>query len=82
MGTITVNVEDKVEKRFREVASTVFGKRKGYLGKALTIAMQTWTEEKRKTAELRAFDMLKTGLNLGGIKYKKRKELHERKSHV
>ena len=78
MATITVNVKDDVEKRFREVASTVFGKRKGYLGEALTAAMRVWTEEKRNTAEVKACDFLNKGFNMGKIKFKKRDELHER----
>ena len=37
--TITVNINEKIENEFREKAALKYGKRKGYLGKAMTEAM-------------------------------------------
>jgi len=78
--TLTVNVEEDVEERFRKIASVIYGKRKGYLGKALTEAMREWEKKKKETdVNARALEMLRKGFNLGGMTYKKRAELHERR---
>ena len=80
MKTITVSVVEDVEERFRRLASVTYGKRKGYLGKAITEAMKKWEKEKMETdVNAKALEMLRKGFNLGGITYKKRAELHERK---
>lgn len=77
--TITVNVEEEVEERFRKIASIAYGKRKGYLGKALTEAMKEWEKKKRTTdVNARALEMLRRGFNMGGLKTKDRSEWHER----
>ncbi len=78
MGTITVSVEDDVEKRFREVAGTVYNGKKGHLGRAITKAMILWTHEEMKTAEVQATNLLKEGFKMGKIKFRERDELHER----
>lgn len=76
--TITVNVEEEVDEEFRKQASLRYGRRKGYLGKALTEAMKEWA--KRKEAADLESQMLK--LLHEGIRMKKwkfdRDELHER----
>ena len=79
MGTITVNVKDDVEREFREVASVAHGDKKGYLGMALTEAMQRWIYEKRqeKIAE-EALKLLETGFDFGKRLYKDRSDLYER----
>ncbi len=77
MGTITVSVNDEVEKKFREAASAKYGKRKGYLGEAVTAAMQTWVKAENGNVK-RALELLKKGHNSGGLLYKSREELHER----
>ena len=77
--TITVNVREDVEKRFRKLASTTYGKRKGYLGRAVTEAMLEWEKKKTRTdVNARALEMLRTGLKMGKITWKSRDELHER----
>ncbi len=78
MGTVTVTVEDKVEERFRKKVMQKFGKRKGSLGKAVTQAMDNWVEKEGKDAVSETIEMLEKGINLGGITYKSRAELHER----
>lgn len=77
MGTITVNVDDEVEERFRKTASTKYGKRKGYLGEALTEAMKTWLKAESGSVK-KAVELLEKGHNSGGLLYKSRDELHER----
>ena len=79
MGTITINVDDKTETRFRKTVKDVAGTGKGKLGKALTEAMEQWVK-------LRSFDeiskrqvaILEKGFDLGGSIAKNRAELHER----
>jgi len=77
--TITVNVEEDVEKRFRRVAASTHGKNKGYLGRALTEAMETWARAmEAKNSVASTMKLLDEGLDLGGVKYRRREELHER----
>ena len=77
--TITVNVRADVEKRFRRVAAARHGKKKGHLGRAVTEAMQRWAEEAERTDDVaRTMKLLDEGLDLGGLKYKSREELHDR----
>lgn len=77
--TITINVEEKVSGKFRKLAAIKYGKRKGYLGKAISSAMKTWMEKQESDdVDMRAIEELRKGYDLGGIKYKHRGELHER----
>lgn len=77
MAVITVTVRDDVEKRFRKVAGTKYGKRKGYLGEAVTEAMETWLRTESSSVK-KAVELLQKGHNSGGLLYKSRDELHER----
>ena len=45
MGTITVNVDDDTEKRFRLAVRRRYGQRKGTLGQAIKEAMYAWSED-------------------------------------
>jgi hypothetical protein len=77
--TITVNVRAEVEEKFRRVASSKGGKKKGYLGRALTEAMERWAEEEEETDSIaQTLRLLDEGLDLRGLKYARRDELHER----
>jgi len=77
--TITVSVDAVVEQKFRRTARAIHGKKKGYLGKALTDAMENWTRERELRDTVAAtLRMLDEGLDLGGLKYKNRDELHDR----
>ena len=78
MATITVTVDDEIEARFRAKALQKFGKKKGMLGKAFNSAMDNWVESEKDDAVEETLKMLKKGINLGGITYKSRDELHER----
>jgi hypothetical protein len=77
--TITVNVDAEVEKEFRRTAKAVHGKKKGYLGKALTEAMKVWTKERERTDNVAAImSLLEEGIDMGVERYRSRDELHER----
>jgi len=76
---ITLSVEEEIERKFRELASIEFGKKKGYLGKAMSVAMKEWIERKERESKIaKVLELMKKGIDMGGIKYKKRDELHER----
>lgn len=77
--TLTVNVREDVERRFRRIAASKHGKRKGYLGHALTEAMERWADEEEGADNVaQTLALLDEGFDLGGLKYSRREELHER----
>jgi predicted transcriptional regulator len=77
--TLTFSVDAEVEKKFRKVARAARGSKKGYLGKALTDAMEKWTKEMEGADTVAAaMALLDQGVDLGGMKYGRRDELHER----
>lgn len=77
MGTITISINDDVEKKFRRTASSKYGKRKGYLGEAITEAMEVWMKSESGNVK-KAMELLEKGHNGGRLLYKSRDELHER----
>ena len=78
MGTITINVNDDVEKMFRDIACATYGKKKGYLGKAVTEAMRSWIDEiRQKEIANNELKLLDTGFSMGRISVT-REEVHER----
>ena len=76
--TITINVDDKVAEGLKKRAAMIYGKKKGYIGKALTIAVQKWLEQTEKDVNADAIGLLEKGFKLGGIKDKERDVWHER----
>lgn len=74
MGTITIVLDDEVERKLREKVSG-----KGALGKAISEATNKWLQD---DAQERAKEKLKTlmkkGYNMGKILYKHRSELYDR----
>ncbi len=75
--TITINVDESVARRFRKAAGMKYGRRKGYLGKAVTNALETWAEKQDKSLEAQFMELLEKGFN--GKKWKfDRDEAHER----
>lgn len=79
MGTITINIDNDVEKQFRELAQKIYSKKKGYLGNAVTSAMQKWIDEAtQKQISEREIKLLENGFDMGELKFKSREELHER----
>ena len=77
MGTITVNIPDEVEQGFRNAAGVVYGKKKGYLGKAMNQALLHWIKTEKKRADSKALELLDKGFEMGKLKFN-RDELHER----
>lgn len=79
MTTITINVDDEVEKKFRETARTVIGDRKGFLGRAITDAMELWIREKTQERIARtALELMSREHHFGKCLSTSRKDLHER----
>ncbi len=76
MKTITVNVDEKVASRFRQRAVALFGRKKGALGKAVTEALEQWSQREDHYSAFRR--LLEEGRNLGGLTYTSRDELHDR----
>lgn len=76
MATITINVNNEIEKTFRSKVYQIYGKRKGILGKALTEAMKDWAMRKEYFDS--CIGLLSKGVDMGKLKYSKREELHDR----
>jgi hypothetical protein len=76
MGTITINVDDKVEERFRKNVAMKYGMRKGALGEAVAEALEHWNNEH---ADLEfTMRLLEQKKDRGGYRYMDRGELHAR----
>lgn len=79
MATITINVDDEMEKKFRDTVRTVIGDRKGSLGRAITEAMELWIRDKTQEKVARtALELMNREYHLGKRLFKGRKDLHER----
>jgi len=79
MGTITININDDVEKRFRALAWELYPEKKGYIGKAVTCALQKWIDEiTQKKISDRELKLLEKGFKMGQLGFKSREELYER----
>ena len=81
MATITVNVSDEIEEKFRAEVKEHLGEGKGVIGRAVSEAFAKWIQQKRQehiTNDLRK--LLDKGLKIGKILYKKREELYDRPS--
>jgi hypothetical protein len=77
--TLTFSVNAEIERKFRKVARAAKGSKKGYLGRALTDAMDKWTKEMEGSDTVAAaMALLDQGVDLGGMKYGHRDELHGR----
>jgi hypothetical protein len=65
MGTITINVDDDTESRFRQAVLSEYGKGKGVLGKAVTEAINGWVADRRcQDISERQLRMLKSGFDM------------------
>ncbi|MBI2675263.1 MAG: hypothetical protein HYX24_02300 [Candidatus Aenigmarchaeota archaeon] len=79
MGTITVSISDSAEKKLRNVAEALYGRRKGYLGHAITDAIEEWVSKKDKAETIfKALQLIEEGRNMGKMTFKKREDLYER----
>lgn len=76
---ITVSIDADVVRRLRELALKEKIK-KGFMGKIISRAVKEYLQEKEQNEAVdRGRALLKRGLKLGGLTYKKREELYERK---
>lgn len=79
MGTITINIDNDVERQFRALAQKIYPKKKGYLGNAVTSAMQKWIDDvTQKQISERQIKLLEKGFDMGELKFRSREELYER----
>jgi predicted transcriptional regulator len=79
MATITINVDDETEAKFRQVVSKEKGIGKGKLGSAINEALKMWIEDKQQDEiRKRQLELIKKGLVIGAGKFN-RDELYERK---
>ena len=76
METITINVDEDLAEAFRQKAETKFGKKKGYLAKAVSEAFTYWVHEQKDLVS-KAFDLMDKGIKAENWKYKKRSEIYE-----
>ncbi len=79
MGTMTINVSDETEQRFREKVKATLGEGKGKLGQAVEEAMNKWSEDKKTDKYVReAIAMMEKGLYKVGKNYTfKREEAYD-----
>ena len=79
MATITINVNDEVAKRFRDMVKHESGEGKGVIGKTVEEALELWIKEKeQQDIAQRQMALMKKGFKLGKILYKSRGELYDR----
>jgi hypothetical protein len=79
MGTMTISIDDNVEKKFRARAKKIHGERKGALGQAVTEAMDLWiAENDQQEIAQSALALMETGHDLGTRKYRNRDDIHDR----
>ena len=79
MATITINLNDELNNKFREIVKLKIGEGKGTIGKAIEEAITSWIKEKKQIdIANEMMDLMEKGFNMGKIKIKSRDELHER----
>jgi hypothetical protein len=75
--TMTVNVEKEVAAEFRKQAAMKYGKKKGFLGRALTDAMKEWAKKRDAEVVTQGLKLLKEGIKMKEWKFN-REELYDR----
>jgi len=79
MGTITISIDDDIEKRFRAAAKKKLGGGKGCLGKATAEALDNWARMQTQDEIAKdALELLKAGYPLGKRTTLERKDLYDR----
>ncbi len=75
MGTVTINISDETEQKFRQTVKSKLGEGKGKLGMAVDEALQKWAEDKKTDEYVReAIAMMEKGLYKVGKNYTFRRE--------
>ncbi len=78
MKTITININENIDKEFREITEKELGKGKGKLGKAFEESLKLWIKEKKEEEiAFRQLSFMEKGFTLGKYRFN-RDELHER----
>ena len=78
MATITINIDDSIDNKFRDVVKEKYGFSKGSLGNAFSEALKQWIKKESETdISIRQIKLMEIGLNLN-IKKFNRSELYER----
>ena len=75
--TVTVNLDEAIEKKFKEKAKLKFGNRKGSLAKALNEALEQWLKSDSQDVLGENLRLLDTGIEMKKWKFK-REDLYER----
>lgn len=79
MATITINLKDELNNKFRELVKQKIGEGKGTIGMAVEEAIISWIKEKRQDEIANEMiSLMGNGFKMGRIKIKAREELYER----
>jgi hypothetical protein len=77
--TITLNIDEDVNKEFRKIVIQKYGVKKGSLSRAVEDAFKLLIQNiNSNNADIDLQNKINNGYNLGGLLYKNRDELHER----
>ena len=69
MGTVTVNLTDDTERLFRVYATKKYGRRKGYLGRALDQALRMWVVNQQGDSVEKTLKHLNDGIHCGEVRF-------------
>ena len=75
--TITINLDETIEKRFKERARLKYGNRKGSLAKAMNEALEEWLKRDNNDSLKENLRLLESGIEMKKWKFN-RVDLHER----
>ena len=75
--SVTVNLDESIEKRFREKAILKYGHRKGSLAMALNEALESWIKDEGVDSLIENLNLLDKGIKMKKWNFK-REELYER----
>ncbi|MCL4325259.1 MAG: hypothetical protein M1481_00250 [Candidatus Thermoplasmatota archaeon] len=75
--TITISIDEEINQEFRATAEKLYGRKKGYIRKALTEAIKQWLQEKNTEVVVSSIGILKEGIKMKSWKFS-RDDLHER----
>ena len=77
--TLTINIREDVEKKLRQIAAIRYGKRKGYLGKTISDAVEEWAKkEERENVVAKSLKLLETGIGNKQWKFNREEIYDER----
>lgn len=75
--TITINLDEVIEKEFKEKARLKYGKKKGSLAKAMNKALEQWLKSDGSDALRENLRLLESGIEMKKWKFN-REDLYER----